>query len=385
MADRDPDRPVTAAQRTVDEPSERVLQDRFTDSGDDSDGSGGGGDPDSPSPYSTRIDPGLVMAPAKHPLRLGLDMLGRDKAFSHLRLAVADLTDDPMRPVYTGYRDTEQAQADSMAKLALLPAAFGLREAARAAARSIPIDQHFLARLDKRWAHEIQRSFRPGKDAKNSRPRLDQILVATAGTSGGPGNVSFTNRFREQLVGALQAGTDKAAASCVQALGFPYLNAAVEAAGFYSRGKGLWVSLDYGGVRWDPQFTGHQQATTARALVELLVLVAQERLVAPGLGTEMRAVMSTSEKGGLHSFLADGIMGRLAPDDAGRLRYASKIGVLTRVSDCAFIERTSDRGTPLAFVAFAQNGASAEEIERAGVAIENCVLLAHGEPLPPLH
>jgi hypothetical protein len=132
MAALDDDRVITAAQRAVDGTADRVLEDRYTDVEDPGVGGGGGG-PSVPSPYPARVDPQLQQAKRDHPLRIALSVVSRKKAFSHLRLAIADLTDDPKHPIYAGYRDQEQTFIASMAKLAILLPAFGLREAVRTA------------------------------------------------------------------------------------------------------------------------------------------------------------------------------------------------------------------------------------------------------------
>jgi hypothetical protein len=397
MSGPEDDRAVTAAQRVVDGPAERVLEDRYTDL-DDPGGGGGGGGPVIPTPYPQRVDPGLWQAPKDHPLAIALGVVSRQKAYAHLRLAVADLTDDPKRPVYAGYRDTEQTFVASMAKIAMLLPAYGLREAARAAAEAttarattVRTGADFLKLLAKTWAGEFGRFNRGGK-AVNTPPNLPRILSAARSKETDPFAVEFTTQqdedwtrsgFVRRLLLALKYSDNDAAASCIRDLGFPYIHGVLKSAGIYDR-NGLWLSLDFGGRVWDPSFGGSGQAATARSVAQLLALVAQDRLAAPGLAAEIHSVMSTSS-GGAGSDLESGIRDRLPDSERATLTAQGKIGYLDAgpFADCAIIRRTSAKGARLAYVAVALGGASHDEIKKAGVALDDCVLLAHGEAVKP--
>jgi hypothetical protein len=320
-------------------------------------------------------------------------MVSRQKAYSHLRLAIADLTDDPKRPVYVGYRDQEQTFIASTAKLAILPSAFALRAAVRAAAGAITAktEADFWKQLTKEWAGEFRRFNRGGK-AKNTAPDLPRILFARRNKSTDPFTIDFTSKdgdvsvekrgFSERMMSALKSSVNEAATSCIRDLGFPYIAGVLKTAGFFDK-RGLWLSLEFGvGHRhWDPDFKGSGQAATARATVELLALIAQDRLIVPGLATEIRDVMAT-EDGGAGSNLARGIRDRLPPETV--VNYQNKIGYFgDTFADAAILRRVSAKGRQLAYIAVAFGGTSDEEIQRAGNALDDCVLLAHGESVKP--
>jgi hypothetical protein len=391
MSDHDDPRAVTAAQRAVDDPAARVLENRYTDF--DEPGGGGGGGPAIPSPYPTRVDPGLRTAPNDHRLSEALRMVTAQKAYEHLRLAVADITDDPNRPLYVGYRDTEQTFIASSAKLAILLPAFALREAARTAAAAITAknEADFFKQLAQAWRKPFERHFRGGK-ANNTRPDLQRILSAKRAKDTDPFTVDFTMQeavdwaqrgFHQRMLLALKYSDNEAAASCIRDLGFPYIHGVHKSAGLFTR-NGLWVSLDFGGRHWDPAFGGSGQAATARSLAELLTLVAQDRLVASGLAAEIRLLMGTYPGASAGSDLGRGILDRLPEAEEAALSLQGKIGYADGLfADAIILRRISAKGRKLAYVAVALGGKSHDEIKQAGVALDDCVLLAHGEAVKP--
>jgi hypothetical protein len=387
VSDADDPRAVTAAQRAVDDPAARVLENRYTDF--DEPGGGGGGGPTIPSPYPTRVDPGLRTAPKDHRLSKALGMVTAQKAYTHLRLAVADLTDDRSRPVYVGYRDSEQTFIASTAKLAILLPAFALREAARDAAAAITAknEADFFQQLARAWRTAFARHFRGGK-ATNTRPDLPRILSAKRAKQTDPFTIDFTMQeavdwtqrgFHQRMLLALKYSENPAAASCIRDLAFPYIHGVHKSAGLFTR-NGLWVSLDFGGRHWDPDFSGSGQAATARSLAELLTLIAQDRLAASGLAAEIRLVMGTYPGASAGSDLGRGILDRLPEAEKSTLSLQGKIGYDDGLfADAIILRRTSAKGKNLAYVAVALGGKSHEEIQQAGVALDDCMLLAHGE------
>lgn len=408
MADPTDDRAVTAAQRAVDEPAGRVLEDRYTEDGagggggGDGGGAGGGGGttaaPVLRSPFPWPIDPGFQEAPRDHPLRKALSALTAREPFKKMRFALADMTTDKRRPVYVGYRDRDQVFVASMAKLAMLLPVFMLREAARDAADKLeaknPAD--FLKKLGKAWEPEIRKYFRA--KGKNSFPNLAKILTVTRARPTDPFVVEFNQSppndptqasFLLDLRLGLQWGGNAQAASTIGLLGYPYINGVNQSAGLSA--KGIFMARNYApNDVWDPGYAGSGQEATARAVAELLTLVTQDRMAAPGLFPEVRDVMWwTGADPALESMsdLTKGIRKRLEERERVTLIGQGKVGYLDEgpFADSAIILRAA--GTlRLRYVAVVLSAASHQQVEQAGVALDDCILIANGlppKPVPP--
>jgi hypothetical protein len=364
----------------------------FADTDDKGDGGGGGSPPAQlPLPYPSKADPGLADAAKGDKLLQCFTDLTKKKAFAHLKLALIDLTDagQGIAP-YVGYKDKDLTFVGSTAKIALILPAFALRQAARSAAAILvppPAPGDFFNQLESAWDKEFRRGFRGGK-ANDTKPDLRAILAARPDPHGGPLKVDFTNQqdqdlkkagFRPRLILALDLSVNEAAAVCIDDLGFPFIHEAHRVAGVDGT-DGLKLNLDFGGKTWDTSFGGGQHAT-ARWIAELLVLIARDRLVANGLATEIHDVMSAD-----HPDLATGIDNRLTADEMKSVTRQGKIGYLDQgpFADCAIIQRTTAKGTALSYVAVALNGKSHDEIREAGAALDDCILIAHGEPAKPV-
>jgi len=360
------------------------------------DGAGGGGGTSSsaqlPSPYPLQADPGLTDAPKGDKLRQCFADLTKKKAFAHLKLALVDLTGAGKGTVpYVGFKDNELTLVASTAKLAMILPAFALRQAARSAAALLvppPTPGNFFNQLDSAWDKEFRRGFRGGK-ANDTKPDLRAILAARpASRAGAPLKINFTIQqntdrtkagFYPLLELALSELSDNAAAAvCIDRLGFPYIHEAHRAAQVDSKGgkDGLKLNSDFGLKTWDPSFGGGQHAT-ARWIAELLVLIARDRLVANGLAPEIHDVMCLKPPD-----LATGIDNRLSSDESKTLTRQGKIGYLDTgpFGDCAIIQRTTAKGTMLSYVAVAFHGNSHDEIKEVGAELDDCILVAHGEP-----
>lgn len=367
------------------------------DGGDTGSGSGGGSGAgisppvQLPSPYPSPADPGLIDPPKSDKLRQCFTDLTKKKAFAHLKLALADLTGVGQGAApYVGYKDSELSFIASMAKIALILPAFALRQAARSAAALLvppPSPADFLNRLESAWDSDFRRGFRGGK-ANDSKPDLKAILaVKPPSKKSTTLSVDFTMQqdqdikkagFRPRLVLALDLSVNEAAALCIDDLGFPFIQEAHRAAGVDGK-DGLKLSLNFAGKFWDSSMSGGQHAT-ARWIAELLVLIARDRLVASGLATEIHDVMSTDPPD-----LATGIDNFLPDAERATLTRQGKIGYLDSgpFTDCAIIRRTTAKGTMLCYVAVALGGKSHDEIKDVGAALDDCILLAHGEPVKP--
>jgi hypothetical protein len=361
---------------------------------DEGSGSGSGAaapaSPRLPGPYPATRDQGLVPAAKGTPLEKCFADLTKKKAFSHLKLALVDLTgagqgDAP----YLGFKDDDLTFVGSIAKIALVLPAFTLRQAARSAAKVLlpaPTPVNFFKQLDSFWDSEFRRGFRGGK-ARDTKPDLTAILAARLDSARRRLKVDFTSQqntdrakagFLPLLNLALGLSVNEAAALCIDRVGFPYIHEAHRWAGVDGK-DGLKLNLDFGGNTWDPSFGGSQSAT-ARWIAELLVLIARDRLVGPGLAAEIADIMTEKT-----SDLYDGIYNTVTDTERTTLTHEGKIGYLDEgpFNDCAIIRRTSPKGTPLIYVAVALAGKSHDEIRNAAAALDDCILAAHGEPAKP--
>jgi hypothetical protein len=84
--------------------------------------------------------------------------------------------------------------------------------------------------------------------------------------------------------------------------------------------------------------------------------------------------------------LATGIYNRLSDEERKTLTRQGKIGYLDKgpFADCAIIQRTTAKGTMLSYVAVALHGKSHDEIKDVGAELDDCILIAHGEPKKPV-
>lgn len=299
--------------RVVRGPADRVLADRYTaEPGED--GGGGGGtavdapDVDPPQPVFP-MDPWLVPDSA---LQRCLDKVrdtkkGNTTPYRALRFALVDLTGDVTNPRYAAVGGEKQTSIDSMAKLGVFVAAYLLRDQVRTAAALLRDEkkEKVLKRLNAAWKPywETRIDGRP----KNS-PKIEEIFeinlggpehwqvrfkwepkgentMNDLGHSPAAGQVDFRNRLELMM----RWSSNEAASACMTDLGFQAINSLLADAGFFemNQGGGLWLSKLYAKDgfwgRRDPAGGRTVHGGTARAVAEVLTLMAQDRLVRPGV------------------------------------------------------------------------------------------------------
>ena len=182
-------------------------------------------------------------------------------------IALVDLSRAP-RMGYAGRNDTRQIYVASLAKIGAMFAAFQLRQSVRAAARQLSVANaaEVFDAITAAWTPDVS-SRTKGRPA--DFPRFANIFKI----SGSRGNwiIDFTDEqkswqeikdigdglpqglgFRDRMKLMIANSNNHAAASCIDDIGFQYLNGALAAAGLFSAGSsgGLWIALDYGGHWW---------------------------------------------------------------------------------------------------------------------------------------
>jgi hypothetical protein len=321
-----------------------------------------------------------------------ISALARDPKFKDLCVAVIDLSGDPS---YIGFNDDDMLYVGSLQKISPMYAAFELRSrvqqhvAAAVAAglsttSSTGWQQTLFDDLKTAWKPKLDAAF-PARLPKGF-PDLNTIFtISTAGivhfaSSGqtlaqldhiGGSSVAHSDLgFLEHLKLMIRWSNNHAAARCILALSYPYINAALRGAGLFDPGpppRGLWISGNYDDISkdWLRDFTaddanaGQQKTTrwtrwhsrpktnfaaTARQVARLLAMVELGTLVDAQASLEMRALMSGAELNDQHHPERAMSYVDIALRHGGREidRVFSKIGIGDDpfIHDCAIVERT---------------------------------------------
>lgn len=330
------------------------------------------------------FDSKLVLAPspfAVAPVMLGwvydrqlqrtLHVLMDDPQLRQLGIAVVDLTHHASAPSlpsparYAGFGDDRQIFVGSLPKIAIMLAAYRLREQVReAAVRLGLVDAKALfPELVKAWTPQIVRAAQ-GRSA--AFPRLKEIFD----TSGNARDIQFSNDFDHEIILMIEGvGKNSAAAYCAQRLGFAYINGVLKAEGLQGGrlGKGLSFALDYGGNIWSAGLGGPTvQGATAKAVAAFLTALQTRNLVSETASNEMYD----------HMLLASSwFKAGLAEKGRAPLRTIAKIGVFGGYSEGAIIERHAGK-----FFRYAAVVLGAPNYEVLWRAVVNLDILMQGKP-----
>jgi hypothetical protein len=438
------DQVVAAGNRVVDGLADRVLADRVTVAA-LGQGSGPAGPGPAGGPGTTGVAGGAAQ-PTTPPIDPPVPVLALDPWFTmdaalqsclekvrdlevggkfpyrSLQMALVDMTEPELRrPKYAGVNDRIQSQVDDIARLGLMFAAFQLRDLVRTAVSAMDLSsaRGVLQDIESAWQPVWEKRF---PNRKSDAPKYDRIFkvsqlgaqqwtasftedarrddgilngIAAAGSGE---NVDFTSRLNLML-----RWNDNAAARGIQRdLGFQTTNALIEDAGFFdaSRGGGLWLSKHYGiNEQWgggDPVSAKTVQGTTARAVAELLTLLAQDRLVRATTNRDIWKFMSSSRSGTLGNgdWIVNAVDAATDPDAPvvpgatpakrtvdGWLGLTSVFG--SRFGDCALVRRVSPFGFNLQYCAVVLGASSVATIEQVAVKLDDCIRAQHPKPPPP--
>ena len=321
----------------------------------------------------------------------------------HLCAALVDLTGNPLAPPYVGMNDEEMVFAGSMVKAVTMYVAFALRARVQAfvdaaAANGVPVvAPGIIAEIEKAWKPKVQGLFpsRPttsyGNRMDMTFPKLDRIFTFSAG-----GKVDFTGAaaaltdaqldragefgiprggFHDWMRLMLRWSNNTAASYCTLALGYFYLNGALEQAGFFDSAteNGLWLSADYARHDWvsteaekkanaagkllSPRWATAQRRSrsnvtaTAAQAARFMTLLAQGRLVEadanhPDPNGEMRTMMQAAVRCvprgscGIGSYVKDALSGVRPRRPFTGIAAKKGFGDDSFSHECAIVERT---------------------------------------------
>lgn len=350
-------------------------------------------------------------------LYTGFETVRAKTKYKKLPFALIDYTST--QPVYFGNRDREQTFVASLAKIGVLFAALWLRKTVRENARNSTATSltAVLDELEVKWS-QVEKPF-PTRFKKNVvpsktwPPNLKEIFTGTK-LPGGEWSLDFTSAhdfvgagraasllilapidempegstasknakrtavnnlgFRERLELMTGWSNNLAAASCINALGYQFLNGSLMNAGLYdddkTTGGGLWISKNYDGVQDGSDFQQvTAQAATAQVAANCMWLAANNQLIDAAASADWLLIMDKQTYTNMpnpvpsytRSFIGDELYGTR---NLVLTRLNSKIGIYYlkkkvngqdvyygfRYSDVANVAEAENNGTVLKYV-----------------------------------
>jgi hypothetical protein len=297
---------------------------------------------------------------------------------TNLCIALVDLTGDPAKPRYVGMNDDQMIYPGSMAKIAVLFAAFALKKQIQEIVNGIPTGGPKTAKalfplIEANWGPKLKALFpgRPEKGYGLGRSMISPDLATILKISS-TGIVAFNTAFQHWLEGMAVMSNNYSASLVIDAIGYFYINNLLANAGLFrasdpTDGTGLWISGDYEGHDWVsnttdkannaagpklfPFWAEHQPdggkprthgnfVVTASDTATLMTFMARGQLVDPESSEAMADLLSRSRTGA--GSIIQSIFNRQDPKIAVDF-MAPKVGIGNDVSyhECAFIRRTT--------------------------------------------
>ena len=308
--------------------------------------------------------------------------------YRHLGIALVDLSGGTSMG-YAGWNDSRQIYVASLAKIGAMFAAFQLRKAVRAVStqmRAVDADELWKSIADA-WKPAVSHRA-PNRPA--DFPKLKNIFSAKR--SGDQWEIDFTDNhddwqqiiklgdglprglgFRDRLKLMIGNSNNRAAASCIDDIGFQYLNGALAAQGLFEGGSGgLWIALDYGGHSWGSGVGGGwAQGATAYSVARFLALLETKQLVDLDSSNEMQDLMSF--KGHYSSWFVN----KLQTENRAPQRAYGKIGLDGTADDCAVIERSPTIDGKLKLIRYGAVGLGAsgdDVLNRLIMKLDDCMI-----------
>ena len=341
----------------------------------------------------TPLDPGLMNpgfydGPSKYKtastLQICLNAVMKKKQFSHIKVALVDLTKGPVQPEFAGFHHTDQVFAAAIPKLAAMLAAFQLRHDLRAALQkkgaatldtlyeqvrddwaATQINPHKLVLAGKRKVDLVEPKaprldiiFAPvpagdpitiefsstGEDRTALDILADDFRDAKSGSKQKLDDLGFRERLRLMMTDKTRA-SDYVTSTIVRDVGYAYIASTLLQSGSYdpNRGGGLWLGADYAAGKWrGPLAGGDQRSANAGSVATFLTLLAQGSLVDRPSSVEMLALIETDLAA--TPLRAEFRQGLEQLKDGGSVESVHSRGGIANegMDDCALIARQVD-------------------------------------------
>jgi hypothetical protein len=235
------------------------------------------------------------------------------------------------RGSYAGWNLDKSRYSGSVLKIAVLYAAFQLRENAKLAAQGMK-KEVVLRNIEATWKPIVQQAV-PGPA---NFPKLAEIFVPDTGT------VEFRDDFHDDLKLMASASDTKASGRVITKLGHQYVNGVLEKQDLFSKKeKGLWVGGNYNDIEWHPEPAAKSHyAATPRALLRFLNLLSNNTLISADISKKMKGMMD--------NFYSERLWTATQYDNKnsfGKLGWEyMKDGKTKELFDAGVIARTTSRG-----------------------------------------
>jgi len=297
-----------------------------------------------------------------------------------ISIVAIDESTTPMDFKHGGLQYGDTFFSASLLKIAALYAAYELRQsvnnlAAELGSNVFTADEMF-ASLQSEFDGQINNKFDDilstlditlsvEDNAKIKTPKYNQIFAAIPLTTGGFA-LDFGGQFKNNMTQMIINSDDNASAACIEALGYKWINGALNAGGFFfPEGKtGIWLAGTFTGslpaIRI-PSVNDDDvaQATTCFDMANLYAHMFQQTLVDSVSSTEMLNMLFVSAAVGNDPSFLDYTRRRLPPRNFAVTH--SKIGsapLKTRkyvASDGAILEHIVSSGVGKRFIVIFQN------------------------------
>lgn len=354
-----------------------------------------------------------------------LDTILKDQNVDKLCGACVDLTGDPAKPSYFGINDEEMLYVGSLAKVYAMYAAFELRsrveaQANRMVSNGLSTDKkgwekEVYALLKTVWQPILDEKF-PPPFPKEKFPKLDSIFslqfdgkkvtakfkersprvtLQELSEASSKHDLARKAEFGDNMSGMLLFSSNESAGECISALSYPYINGALEAAGFFNKKdkSGLWLSGNYKGRDWlgndqagqklkprwaQLQNRGASNMTgTASQVARFMALLAQGKLIDKNSSDEMINMMNQGQGSNIFIKVA------LETYDSPFSSIVSKIGIGndSTYHDCGIVtvKRDNDPAKTVRYVSVVLGGLEKQGHNYLYLAyfFNHCILSSH--------
>jgi hypothetical protein len=324
-----------------------------------------------------------------HPFTESLvEAIQQDPQFKNMGVAIIDLTLRTRRAdgsgfmTFAGWNVDDMRFAASMLKITAMFAAFRLRHNVRAAAAAVDLTGVSDRKKEKALWDAIAKDWKPVvehavPDGRPDFPQLDRMFDVHASDN----SIQFSPAMAKHILAMIAKSNTYASGQVINALGFQYLNGALQAEGLFDRSSGgLWLGANYNGRNWkkEPITNITHIGATAAATAQFLALLEDNRLVSAAASDQMRQLMWQAG-----SWFRDGL------DKAQRRPSKSytKVGQATGgndpfvvYSECGVFERSSSDGSRFRYALVGLSARSDDSLRKLAVKADEYVRISSGPP-----